>query len=145
MKLIIPFDQQELFTVKELSLLGHLSLDPTFIVNQALQDWTLYSYGEVSAKYENTVDAVYDQIFVRTQHNPQLMESMENILVGNADTLTKMIAEMAVYLNRVLNDIPDEIVRASLSSDVYHFLTVEKIDVAGRFATLVSHSEPMYA
>ncbi len=145
MKIVIPYAPEELFSDADHHLMSSLGLDPIFLFNRALEDWTLYSYGQAWDKYENTVDCIHEHLYVKYQHNPQLLESSETLLNDRADEVTLMIVQVAGYLHRVLQDIPDDVVRESLNSDVYHVLRVEKLDPIGRYGQLFSQSEPMYA
>lgn len=145
MKIIIPFDQSELFTTDQQALLGDLQLDVAFIVDQALSSWTLYAYGSAADMYEHTVDTIYEEIYRRNMHDKHAVARLENVLSQNADELTQLISHMAIVLKQLLEDIPDEIIRQSLNDDVYHYLRVEEINVMGRFAKLASNSLPMHA
>lgn len=145
MKIVIPFDQSELYSVEDLQLLGQFGMSPAFVLDQALCDWTLYIYGQTTDMYENTVDIFYEAIHRHHQHDQLRMAQLEILLSENADDLCRMIAETAIFLKQVVHDIPDEFIRQNLNSDTYQYFKVEKIDVMGRFAVLTTESIDLFA
>lgn len=137
MKIIIPYRFDDWFNLEQQSLIQVLGLSDAGIMDEALTNWTTYVFGDANVKYELTVDHAYE--YLQNQFGDTDEGIMaQQVLANHADQLTELVSDVAVRLNQLIQNIPDEMSRETLETDEYAYLKVESINTPGQFAVLAS-------
>lgn len=137
MKIIIPFNPETFFSPDQRELLRKLKLEDWQVLDQILDNWSVFVGGSTTDLYENTVDAYHDLIEETYRGSDEGIKLQ--VLLGEFDNeLVELMRHAAIQLHYLLDGMPEYAREKTYETGDYHFLKVENINRAGNFAVIAT-------
>jgi hypothetical protein len=135
MKIIIPYDADTFFSPDQHHVLQLLRLEDWQVLDQILDSWTLFMAGSTEEIYEITVDA-YNDLMEGLHQGSDEGQRLQALLAEHDNEFVELMCQAAIRLQYLLQGLPEYAREKTYETGEYHFLKIEDINRAGKFAVI---------